>query len=325
MKFVFVDPPYLKQSYVRRIGEIPKISELKVFDTPVTDQKQILERIGDAEMVSSDIYVQFDRKLLEQIPNMKAFFVQAVGYNQIDVEFAKQKGIKVYNCAGFNAMAVSEFVFSVIGSLMRKIPAAQEHVRAGGWDYRLFEGSELGGKTIGIIGSGNVSRGVVNIAKGFGMPVVAYTKAPSFQKAQLLGITQFSMLEQVLRMADILVLAVPLTAETKGMIGKKELKLMKKSAIIVNTSRHTVVDEVALAEALIEEQIAGAALDVILEEPFYSKKQSMLIQEMVNLPNVIVTPHIAGVTKESSEHMGKIFLKNIHNYLGGSDENVVNI
>ena len=242
--------------------------------------------------------------------------------DSIDVEYAQKKGIKVYNCAGYNAIAVAEFVFALITSLFRKIPAAQEHVRAGGWMYRYFEGRELSGKTIGIIGAGNVAKKVLKIAQGYDMKTLVQTLSPSPKRAQALGIKNFSSLSEVLKKSDIVMLSVPLTSSTKHLIGKKELSKMKSDAILVNTSRQTVVDEMALAEAIVENRIGGAVLDVILTEPFYLKDQPILIQEMINLPNVIVTPHIAGVSEESSVYLGEIFVSNIRNFIQGDLTNL---
>ena len=174
--------------------------------------------------------------------------------------------------------------------------------------YRYFEGRELSGKTIGIIGAGNVAKKVLKIAQGYDMKTLVQTLSPSPKRAQALGIKNFSSLSEVLKKSDIVMLSVPLTSSTKHLIGKKELSKMKSDAILVNTSRQTVVDEMALAEAIVENRIGGAVLDVILTEPFYLKDQPILIQEMINLPNVIVTPHIAGVSEESSVYLGEIFV-----------------
>lgn len=323
MKFIFLDDPFIKKDFRDQIKAIPGIDEYIEYNKPIVDADDLVERAQDAELISADIYTQFTPEIIDRLPNLKAFFVQAVGYNQIDVAYAHSKGIKVFNCAGFNANAVAEYVFSLIVTLYRKIPAAQEHVRVGGWDYRLFSGKELRGRVIGIVGAGNVGSRIAKIAKGYDMDVLMTTAHPSEFKRAELGIRNFVDLQTLLKTSDIVVLAVPLSDETHHLIGKQELALMKPQSLLVNTSRQTIVDEFALAQSLIDENIGGAVLDVLLEEPFSVKKQDVIIQEMINLPNVIVTPHIAGVTEESMESIGAVFLENIKNYLAGSNKNLV--
>lgn len=324
MKFISVDVPYVKQEYFDQIAGLKGVESVLIAKDNPDSPEEIVERIGDAELLTSDFFLQLDKQVLESAPNLKAIFCQAVGFDNVDIDYAKKKGIKVFNAAGYNASAVSEFVFALITSLLRKIPAAQAHVRAGGWDYRLFEGSELLGKTIGIIGSGNVGQKIARIANGYGMNVMSHTKHSTKEKAKLMGISSFDSLLDVMKKSDIVVLSVPLTEETKHLIKKNELSVMKKTAILVNVARHTVVDEYALAEAIVNGNIAGAVLDMMISEPFYLKSQPIVIQEMVNMPNVIVTPHIGGVTEEGSIHLGEIFVENVKEFLSGGNNNCVN-
>ncbi|PJB23293.1 hypothetical protein CO112_01235 [Candidatus Dojkabacteria bacterium CG_4_9_14_3_um_filter_150_Dojkabacteria_WS6_41_13] len=324
MKFVSVDLPYVGDKYLKQLRRIKGIEQVSVpVENPVSDQ-DIIDRIGNAELITSDITVQLTKKILKQVPNLKAIFCQAVGFDNIDVAYAKEQGIKVYNCAGFNATAVAEFAFALITSLFRKIPSAQAHVKAGGWLYRLFVGKELAGRTIGIVGSGNIALKIAAIATGYRMKVLSYTAHPSQAKANLMHVDEFISLEKLLARSHIIVLAVPLSLQTKHLIGKDELALMRKDAILVNTARHTVVDEMALADAVLEGKIAGAVLDMMFKEPFNVKDYPMKIQELVRLPNVIVTPHIAGVSEESAESLGKIFVQNVKNFLQGDKTNCVN-
>jgi len=325
MKLVSIDSPYIREQFLKKVADLPEITDFKIYQDNPESVDDLVERVGDAEMMTLDIFQQITKKILEKTPRLQAIFTQAVGYNNIDIEFAKSKGIKVYNCPGYNSNAVAEFVFALITALSRLVPAAQAHVRAGGWMYRYFEGRELRGRTIGIVGSGNVARKVVSIARGYSMNVLVNTEHPSPQKASIMGLSRFSTLKEILKKSDFVVLCVPLTHETKHLIGKKELAIMRKDAILVNVARQTVVDEEALADALLGGQIGGAVLDVIIKEPFYSKEYSMKIQEMINLPNVIVTPHIAHATDESSLVLGDMFVHNIKNFLKGDSTNCVNV
>lgn len=324
MKFVSIDIPFVKKTYFDAIRRLTGITHVEIPKEDPQSPQDIIERVRGAEFLTSDLFVQINRQVIDAAPHLKAIFCQSVGFDNIDIAYAKSKGVKVYNCAGFNSNAVAEFVFGLITSLLRKIPAAQSHVRAGGWMYRLFEGRELCGKTLGIIGSGNVAQKIVRIAQGYSMNVIAHTKHPHANKAKSMGITAFTSLQNVVTKADIVVVSVPLTAETRHLIGKKELCLMKKDAIIVNVARQTVVDEHALAEILVEGKIAGAVLDLMISEPFNVKQQPLIIQEMINLPNVIVTPHIGGVSHESSKRLGEVFVENVRGFLQNSIKNCVN-
>lgn len=324
MKFVSVDTPYVGEKYFKQLKRIPGIDRVIIPVENPSSEQEIIDRIGDAELITADIATQIPRNVIRQAHNLKAIFCQAVGYDNVDVAYAKDQGIRVYNCAGFNAVAVAEFAFALITSLFRKIPSAQEHVKAGGWLYRFFVGKELAGRTIGIVGSGNVGQRIAKIAKGYGMNVLAHTLHPSTEKAQRMGIDGFLTLEKLLVRSHIVVLAVPLSLQTRHLLGAEELALMRLDAILVNVARHTIVDEMALADAILDGKIAGAVLDMMFKEPFNVNNYPMKIQELVRLPNVIVTPHIAGVSEESGETLGDIFVQNVKSFLIGDLTNCVN-
>ncbi len=325
MKFVSVDIPYIENKYFKEIERIDKVDSVKVFEDNPTNSSEIIERIRDSELVTADIVTKLSSEVILNCPNIRAIFCQAVGYDNVDIETASSKGIKVFNCAGFNARAVAEFAFALITSLLRKIPAAQEHVRAGGWSYNFFIGSELYNKRVGIIGSGNVAKYISKIAYGYDMKVSAYTKEPTLEKAKSMGIDKFESIEDILSNSDIIILAVPLNKGTFHLIGEQEIALMKKNAILVNVARYSIVDEIALAKAVIGNKIAGAVMDMMIEEPFNVNDYSILIKEVIRLPNFIVTPHIAGVSEESRSHLGKMFVNNIKNFIDGNDSNCVNL
>lgn len=324
MKFVALDEGYVKKEHMQAVETIHGLTSVIFHEHPPVDKEEVVDRIGDADLVTSRLYVQYDAELLTRCKNLKAIFAQAVGYNNIDIEFATEKGIRVYNTPAYSANAVAELIFSTITFLARKVSPAREHVIFGGTEYRIFEGFELRGKRMGIVGAGNVGSTVGKIGQGFGMVVNYHTKHPSEKRAAKLGIKQFISLKELLQISDIVVLAVPLNASTEGMIGKKELGLMKKDAIIVNHARQKVIDELALAEFLVNGRLGGASLDMLLEDPFQIRKFPILIQEMVNLPNVIVTPHIGAETREANHALGEIFLQNVKNFLKGDLMNCVN-
>jgi D-3-phosphoglycerate dehydrogenase len=322
MKFVSIDIPYVSDKYLAQVKKLEGIESVTVpVEAPATDE-EVVARIGDAELITSDITVKLTKSILSQT-NVKAIFCQAVGFDNVDIEYCRRNAIRVYNCAGFNSTAVAEFAFALITSLFRQIPAAQAHVKAGGWSYRFFVGKELNGRTIGIIGSGNVAQKVASIAVGYGMNVLSQTEHPTTEKAVKMHVDAFVPLEKLLARSHIVVLAVPLSLQTKHLIGKDELAQMRSDAILVNVARQTIVDEMALADAVLEGRIAGAVLDMMFTEPFNVTQYPMKIQELVRLPNVIVTPHIAGVSEESGESLGKIFVANVKNYLAGDLTNCV--
>lgn len=324
MKFVSIDIPYLGQKYFRQLTKLPGITSVGQSKEPPATDEEIIDRIGDAELVTCDITTQITKKVLANCDNVKAIFCQSVGYDHIDVDYAKEKGIKVFNCAGYNSTAVAEFAFALMTSLYRRIPSAQSHVRAGGWSYQFFVGGELRGKTIGIIGSGNVAQKIAAIARGYSMKVVATTAHPSVEKAESMKVSKFISLEKLLHLAHFVVVAVPLNFQTKNLLGAEELLLMRKDAVLVNVARHTIVDENAVANAVLEKRIAGVALDMMFKEPFNVKEYPMKIQEFVRLPNVIVTPHIAGISEESGKKLGEVFVQNVKIFLAGGLENCVN-
>lgn len=323
MNFVALDLGYIHFEHLTKIGAIDGITHFKYYPIPPVDEQEIIARIGDAELVTGRVYCKINKHVMESAKNLKAVFTQSVGFDHIDMTIAQAKGIKVYNCPGYNSNSVAEFAFSLILSLFRKIPAAQEHVRAGGVEYRLFEGMDLKNKTIGIIGAGNVGSKIVSIAKGFGMKTLVATKNPTQERATELGIDGFTDLVKLLKYSDVIVVAVTLTPETKGLLGKKELGLIPKTSFLVNISRQTVIDELELAKKIVDGKLAGAALDLLIEDPFKLDQHPILVQEMVNMPNVIVTPHIAAETKEANYNLGVITLTNIKNYLSGVYTNCV--
>ncbi len=324
MIFTSIDIPFVKKTYFDQIRNISQISKIITYPDSPVNNFEVIRRIGTSDIITQDIFVNINKNIIDSSPNLKAIFCQSVGYDNIDHVYAKSKGIKVYNCPGFNANAVAEFAFSLITSLFRKIPSAQSHVKSGGWMYRYFEGNELMGKTVGIIGYGHVGSRISQISKGYGLKVLV-TLHDSTKKIASNYVDNIVSLNKLLQKSDIVILAVPLTKDTLHLIGKTEIGLMKTTSILVNVSRHTVVDEYALASSLIHHKIFGAALDLMITEPFNVKNYSVEIQEMVNLPNVIVTPHIAGVSKESSVTLGNMFVQNIKNYLNGDLTNCINL
>lgn len=309
MKLVFTDPPLvLPSETLDRIRKLPGL-EVVVYEEFAADEAELLERGKDADVVVTDL-TQY-KSVLRGWPKLKAIVTTSVGTDHIDTAYCAERGIKVVNFPGFNARAVSEMAFAILIGLIRKVPMAQIYARGGGWDYRYFEGQELAGKTLGIVGAGNVGRELIGIARGLGMQVLVHTKRPSDARAGQLGLAGFSDFDTVLRQSDVLVVAVPANSETHHMIGAAQLAKMKPTAILVNVGRGSLVDTLALAQALYEQRLAGAAIDVIEGEPFNIQLADPRIQEMVNANNVVVTPHIGFNTLQSTQRLGERVVKEL--------------
>ncbi len=231
--------------------------------------------------------------LLEKCPNLKLIVRGGVGLDTIDVEFARSKGIAVMNTPLASTDSVAELTIGLMFALARSIVQATTSMKAEKWDKKSFEGDEIGGKTLGVIGLGNIGKGVAARAKALGMTVVAYDPY-----AKNTGDTKVvSNLDELIKVADYITLHMPKTSETAGMIGAAQFDMMKNGVRIVNCGRGGIVDEVALSAALTSGKVAGAALDVFAEEPPTD-------WSLVKLPNVICSPHIGASTKEGQGRVG---------------------
>jgi len=303
-KIIFTDKPVVLEKYVSRIKQM-RNADITVYQDYAKDSVELIERGKGAQIVITDAILPYSKEVLSSWPTLEIIITTSVGTDHIDLVYCKKMGIKVINFPGFNARSVAEMAFANLITLLRRIPLAQQHVKSGGWKYEPFEGEELAGKNFGIIGAGNIGQELIKIGQGMGMDIFCNTNHPSPSRAKKLKIGKFYSFDEVLQKADFIALAVPATAETENLIDAKALKKMKNSAYLINVSRYKVVDALALAKALYRKEIAGAALDVIGPEPYNLKDDNLLIQEMVNLPNVILTPHIAWNTKEASERLGE--------------------
>ncbi|MDO8633649.1 MAG: D-glycerate dehydrogenase, partial [Candidatus Wildermuthbacteria bacterium] len=261
------------------------------FEVEVGDMK----KARNADALFSLVIDRIDAKLMEASPQLKVVSNMAVGLDNIDQETAKQRGIVVKNTPDVLTESVAEHAVLLILGITRKVGEAHEFMKRGkfkGWDPALFLGTELKGKTLGLVGHGRIGCRTAEIMqKGFEMRVIYYDALRDQAREEQCGITYVS-LEQLLQEADVVSLHVPLLPTTKHLIGEKELRLMKPTSYIVNTARGAVIDERALAKALKERVIQGAALDVFEEEPRITK-------DLLKLENVLLTPHIASATNEA--------------------------
>ena len=241
------------------------------------------------------------RRLIDAAPRLRWVARAGAGLDNIDVAAAKERGIGVLNVPGANAVAVAELVFGLLLGLLRKIPAADASLRRGEWEKSRFQGRELRGKTLGIVGLGKIGRAVAQRARAFEMTCVGHDPLVPAEDALALGVTPLSF-DALLARAEILTLHAPMAPATKGLIGAAQIAQMPKGAILVNAARGGLVDEAALIAALRSGQLAGAALDVFAEEPPRD-------WTLVNLPNVVSTPHVGAATVEAQEAVGEEIVK----------------
>lgn len=254
--------------------------------------KQALQA-ADGMVVRSGTKVTAD--LLDQPGKLRAIVRAGVGVDNIDVAAATRKGIVVMNTPGGNTVSTAEQTVTLLMALARHTPAADATVRQGKWERTKFVGTQLAGKTLGVVGLGRVGREVARRAAGLDMKVIGYDPFLAPDRAAQLGIEAAADLDTLLPRVDFLTVHTPLTAETTNLVGARELGMMKKGSRVINCARGGIINEEALAEALQSGHLAGAALDVFVQEPPPAD------HPLVKLPNVVLTPHLGASTVEAQE------------------------
>jgi D-3-phosphoglycerate dehydrogenase / 2-oxoglutarate reductase len=298
-------------------------SALKVFGdgdwTVVSPDKDSLAReLADADAIVVRSATFVDDAMMEKAPKLRVIGRAGVGVDNVDLDAATRRGIVVMNTPGGNAVAVAEHTFALMLAMARFIPRAHATTAAGKWEKKTLQGTELRGKTLGIVGLGRVGVEVLRRAQAFGMKVIAHDPyvAPSF--AQQLNVTTLP-LDDLYAQSDYITLHVGLTPQTQGMINADSIRRMKKGVRLVNCARGELLNEPDVVEALQSGQLGGAGLDVYSNEPL---KDSPLM----TLPNVLLTPHIAGSTNEAQEAVGVQIASQVREYLTkGVIQNAVNI
>lgn len=296
-----------------------RFGEVTVYEN--TDHSQTIERIGNSDIVLTNKVV-ITKDIMDACPSVRLIIVMATGYNVIDTEAAKSRGIIVTNIPAYSTNAVAQYVFACILNYCNKINEHNESVQNGEWisspcfSYRVAPLYELAGKTLGIVGFGAIGKAVSKIAKAFEMNVLVYSRTiyPQFESNNL----KFVDLTTLLENSDFVSLHCPLTAATQNMINAEQLSKMKKTAMLINSSRGAVVNELDLANALKNGDIAAAALDVLVSEPMSENTP------LKDAPNCVITPHIAWAPLETRQRLMDIAVKNLESYLNGTPQNVVN-
>ncbi len=281
----------------------------------ITDLKA---ELADADALIVRSAVQADAALIEAAPKLRIIGRAGVGVDNIDTAAATHAGIVVMNTPGANAIAVAELTLGLMIAMCRSIPRANETMHAGKWDKKSLQGLELRGKTLGIVGLGRIGLEVARRAAAFGMELLAYDPFISPMIARENGVTLTS-LDDVFKSSDYLTLHVGLTAQTEGLINATSIAIMKPGVRIVNCARGELIVDAALAEGLKSGKVAGAALDVFHQEPL---KDSVYF----GMPNVLLSPHIAGATDEAQEAIGVQLATQVRDYLKlGVVQNAVNL
>ncbi|MHB1407821.1 MAG: 2-hydroxyacid dehydrogenase [Desulfitobacteriaceae bacterium] len=272
----------------------------------VLTKEELLAKVSDRDAVLCLLTDPIDAEVLDAAKGAKIFANYAVGFNNIDIPAASERGILVTNTPGVLTDTTAEMAWALLFSAARRIAESDKYTRAGkfaGWGPLHFLGQDVFGKTVGVIGAGRIGLSFAKRAKAFDMTVLYHDIAPNLEFEQETG-GRFVSMETLLTESDFVSLHTLLLPETTHLIGAKELKLMKKSAVLINTSRGPVVDEIALVKALQEKEIWGAGLDVYEWEP-------QLAEGLKELDNVVICPHIASATITTRTKMGTMAVANI--------------
>ncbi|MHC1681780.1 MAG: D-2-hydroxyacid dehydrogenase [Clostridiaceae bacterium] len=286
-----------------------------------TNEDKVVERSKDAEVLLINKIVM-NREVIDKLPKLKYIGVLATGFDNVDINYAKEKGIVVTNIPGYSTEAVAQMTFSFILELSNQVALHDASVKALDWSrsedfcYWKTPIMELSGKTIGLFGFGEIGKQVAKIARAFNMKILVHSRTKKVTECD--DFITWVDREELFKYSDFLSLHCPLNQESKGIINKETLSTMKKSAFLINTARGKLVNEYDLAEALNNNLIAGAALDVLCEEP--PREDNPLL----TAKNVIITPHIAWAAKEARERLVNIAYENIKGFIDNKAINVVN-
>ncbi len=288
-------------------------------------KEEIVQNAVDCEGLVTLLSDPIGAEVIEQLPNLKVIVQYAVGYDNIDVKFATKKGIIVTNTPGVLTETTADLTWALIMATSRRINEADRYVREGhwkvAWSPELLLGSDVYGATLGIIGMGRIGRAVAKRAQGFNMKILYTSRSINERDTELRQ--QFGAdhvdLVTLLRKSDIVTLHIPLTSDTRHLIGKAELAMMKQGSILINTSRGQVIDEDALYQALMIKHLAAAGLDVFTEEPI------SLDSPLLQLENVVLAPHIGSASTYTRSTMAKMCAENLRAALAGAKPpNIVN-
>lgn len=307
-----MNPGDLDWSLLKEIGEV------NIYDR--TPKGQIISRSEKADIIITN-KVAFTAETIEQLPNLRFICVSATGYNVIDIDAANKKGIQVSNVKGYSTPSVAQHVIAMMLNFTNQVNQHSRSVHKGKWskslDFSFWRNPlfDLAGQTLGIIGFGQIGQQLAKLAKAFEMNIVAVHKHP--ERDAMKGVEMVDQ-ETLLKKADFISLHVPLTEKTDKLVNATFLSKMKPSAILINTGRGQLIDESALKLALINKKLAGAALDVLTQEPPPAD------HILYGMKNCIITPHIAWASTQARQRLYQGVMDNIQAFLDGKPVNLVN-
>lgn len=318
MKIVVLDGYTLNPGDLSWNG-LHQLGQLTVYER--TSEEMVLERIGDAEAVFTN-KTPITSKVIENSPNLKFIGVLATGYNVVDVKAARSAGITVSNIPTYGTDAVAQYTIALLLEMCHHVGAHADCVKRGEWTsspdwcFWKFPLIELAGKTMGIIGFGKIGQGTAKIAQALGMNILAYD---AFRRPELeSGTCHYTELDELLSESDVVVLHCPLFPDTQGIINRDTISKMKDGVMIINDSRGPLIVEEDLRDALISGKVAGAAVDVVSQEPISPDNP------LLHAPNMIITPHMAWAPKESRQRLMNLAVENLKAFLEDAPVNVVN-
>lgn len=316
MKILITDSSTLKSNNDLTTDIFDKFGKVTVFDN--ISKNDLLHIVCDFDAILCNKTI-IDKEVLSKASNLKFIGTFATGYNNIDIEYAKEKGVTVCNAPSYSTNAVAQQVITYILMHYTKVAEYNDFVKTGGWinsptfSPLVFSTDEVFGKNLGIVGFGEIGQTVAHIALALGMNVKVYTRTKrEFQSVQ------FVDFEELLKISDVITLHCPLTEQTKNLMNEKSFSLMKDGAFFVNTSRGGTVCEEALLNALKSGKLSGAAVDVLTKEPM--SKECVLF----NAPNLIITPHSAWAPYTTRKRLLKLVADNLSAFLNGKTQNKVN-
>jgi D-lactate dehydrogenase len=313
--------------------------------------KNCLPKQNNFEIISPFVGSKMDKEVIAHFPNLKLIAARSTGVDHIDLKECQKKGIKVANVPVYGDNTVAEHTFALILTLSRKIFKSFDQIKeTGSFSLKGMQGFDLKNKVLGVIGTGNIGRYVIGIARGFQMKVLAFDVYPDEKLAEKLDFKYTKTLEELLKKSDIVTLHVPLNAQTRHLINKNNIYKIKKGALLINTARGGIMETEALLKALKDKHLAGVGLDVLegekaikeeleifttdkyevydLVEEYKTKEKDLkvLVQNriLVDMENVIITPHNAFNSKEALQRICEITLENINSFIENNPQNIVN-
>jgi D-3-phosphoglycerate dehydrogenase len=316
MRIVIPDdfpPVYQGHTELERLRSL---GEVVVHDTRATSEEELIERLRGAEIaLNVRAYTTFSERVVAALPELKLVSILGTGTDNFDLAACIRHGVAVTNTPGASTVSVAELTLALILTVARHVALADRKVREGVWHHQ--HGFELRGKVLGIVGLGLIGQEVARLGRALGMEGIAWSFHDDRERAARLGVTMVP-LEELLRRADVVTIHVRNSPETRGLIGRREIERMKPAAILINTARAAIVEEEALRDALREGRLAGAGLDVFLQEPLPPENP------WIGLDNVVLSPHVGWVTHEAAARLAAAPVDNIARYLAGQPTNVVN-